>query len=66
MSRRGRSGFYFESMGKPSVCPFCDKPVVPDKIVYTINEQDYHPECYERLQAGLARPVREDHDDDRE
>jgi len=25
--------------------------VGPEHTVYTISEQDYHPECYEKLQA---------------
>lgn len=36
---------------RASVCPVCKKPVGPEHTVYTISEQDYHAECYEKSQA---------------
>ncbi len=42
-------------MGCSSTCPVCKKRVTPGQPVYTISEQDYHPECYEQQKAGRAK-----------
>ena len=49
-------------MARPSICPVCKKPVAPDETVYTINEQDYHAECYEKREA---EPPKSERDPDR-
>ena len=39
-------------MARESICPVCKKPVAPEQPLYTIDEQDYHPECYEKREAA--------------
>lgn len=55
-------GSYLEVMTRESICPVCKKPVLPEQPVYTISEQDYHPECYEKWEAERAKS---EHDHDR-
>ena len=38
-------------MARASICPVCKKALGPAQPIYTIAEQDYHPECYERREA---------------
>jgi hypothetical protein len=48
-------------VARASICPVCKKPVAPEHTVYTISEQDYHPDCYEKWEAEPAQSER-DHD----
>ena len=45
-------------MARASICPVCKKILGPAQAIYTIEEQDYHPECYERREAESAESER--------
>ena len=49
-------GFYIEAMARASICPVCKKALGPAQPIYTIDEQDYHPECYEKREAEPPKP----------
>lgn len=53
---------YIEVMARASICPVCKKILGPAQTIYTIDEQDYHPECYEKRETG---PAEADRDSDR-
>ena len=48
-------------MARANICPVCKKALGPAQIIYTIDEQDYHPECYEKWETERAKSER-DHD----
>ena len=49
-------------MARASICPVCKKALGPAQTIYTIDEQDYHPECYEKREA---KPPKSEPDPDR-
>ena len=53
---------YIEVMARASICPVCKKILGPAQTIYTIDEQDYHPECYEKREA---EPPKSEPDPDR-
>ena len=48
-------------MARASICAVCKKALGPAQTIYTIDEQDYHPECDEKRE--VEPPTSEsDHD----
>jgi hypothetical protein len=49
-------------MARASICPVCRKILGPAQTIYTSDEQDYHPECYEKRQTEPAKSERDPDD----
>jgi hypothetical protein len=46
-------------MARASICPVCKKILGPAQTIYTTDEQDYHPECYEKRETEPAESERD-------
>ena len=46
-------------MARASICSVCKRILGPAQTIYTIAEQDYHPECYEKREIEPAESERD-------